>query len=69
MCEANESINKQTEAKIISKMETTLKNRETQLNNLMARLKEHVCSTIQYYNTKHRLLQAMLMTAGECTII
>ena len=43
--EATKSLNKQTEEKLTAKMESTLRNRETQLNNLLDRLKEHVCDS------------------------
>ena len=36
------SFSKKTEEKLISKMEATLKNRESQVQSLMERLQEHV---------------------------
>ena len=46
--EASTKFSKVTEEKIIQKMETTLKNREGQLQNLMTRLAEHVSSLAQH---------------------
>ena len=42
MIESSNKFSKDTEEKIIQKMEISLKNREEHLSNLMERLKEHV---------------------------
>lgn len=42
--EASSKFSKATEEKLIQKMETSLKNREDQLKQLMERLKDHVSS-------------------------
>ena len=40
--EASQSFSRRTEQKLITKMEVTLKNRESQLLSLMERLQDHV---------------------------
>jgi len=44
--DASSKFSKTTEEKLIQKMETSLKNREDQLKQLMDRLKDHVISLV-----------------------
>lgn len=48
--EASSKFSKDTEEKLIQKMDTTLKNREEYLSNLLQRLKDHVNANALFFN-------------------